>query len=126
MLDVASTTVSITCSTPRETFAPEELEGLAQAILATGGLIQPIVVLELKKYFKYELISGAKEYWASVRASELDPTKGEMANAMILQPEQVAPAKAQRAFLAPTPELTPLQAFKLKQEQELLEFMKNQ
>ncbi|WP_088239661.1 ParB N-terminal domain-containing protein [Calothrix rhizosoleniae] len=74
----------ITCNSPRSLFIDEELEEAAKLILATEGVINPIVVrrTSLKSY---EVIDGAFEYYAAARAREIEPEKGEMIGVFIIE-----------------------------------------
>ncbi|WP_414550420.1 ParB N-terminal domain-containing protein [Anabaena sp. CCY 0017] len=76
----------ITCTQPRSIFSDDELEKAAQSILESEGVINPIVVrrTSLKSY---ELIDGVFEYYAAVRAREIDPRQGEMISVFIIEPE---------------------------------------
>jgi predicted component of type VI protein secretion system len=68
----------------RETFSPEALEEAAQAILVAGGLICPLVV-EREGLQDYKVLDGHFQYWAAVRAREINPRAGEKVNAWILE-----------------------------------------
>ncbi|MDJ0620213.1 MAG: hypothetical protein QNJ63_26330 [Calothrix sp. MO_192.B10] len=74
----------ITCKSPRSLFADEEIEQAAQLILATEGVINPIVVrrTSLKSY---EVADGAFAYYAAARAREIDPKKGEMIGVFVIE-----------------------------------------
>jgi hypothetical protein len=75
----------ISCSQPciwNEDF----LNTAAQSILESKGVINPIVVrrIDLRSY---ELVNGVLEYYAAVRAREIDPGEGEMITVFIVEPE---------------------------------------
>ncbi len=74
----------ITCKSPRSLFADDELEQAANLILATEGVLNPIVVrrTSLKSY---EVVDGIFEYYAAARAREIDPKKGEMIGAFVIE-----------------------------------------
>ena len=70
----------------RSEFAEETIESLAQLILGVEGLINPLV-LRRTSIESFEVISGHLEYYAAVRAREIDLRKGEMINAFVLDEE---------------------------------------
>ncbi|MDJ0678055.1 MAG: DUF655 domain-containing protein [Calothrix sp. MO_167.B42] len=74
----------INCSSPRSQFTDEDIEEAAKLILASEGVINPIVVrrTSLKSY---EVVNGAFEYYAAARAREIDPKTGEMIGVFILE-----------------------------------------
>ncbi|MEG4529008.1 ParB N-terminal domain-containing protein [Microcoleus sp. D2_18a_D3] len=76
----------ITSTVPRSNFAERDLEKLAQLILELGGLINPII-LRRNGMDSYEIVDGDFEYYAAVRAREINPMKGETIGAFILEPE---------------------------------------
>ncbi len=74
----------ITCTFPRSLFADEDIEEAAKLILATEGVLNPIVVrrTSLKSY---EVVDGIFEYYAAARAREIDPKKGEMIGVFVIE-----------------------------------------
>jgi signal recognition particle GTPase len=96
---------SIKSNTPRSNFKVDELETLAQSILASGGLLSPLVLKQTGAE-TYEVLAGDLEYYAAVRAKELDPRKGEMVNAFVVPEEAQSAAIEQAALLSPTPKST--------------------
>lgn len=76
----------ITCSVPRENFSELELEQVAKLSLEASGLINPMV-LRRTSMQSYEVVDGHFEYYAAVKAKELEPMKGEMIPAFLLEPE---------------------------------------
>lgn len=76
--------VSITSKVPRSEFDVEELDQLAKSILASGGLLSPLL-LRQTGIESYEVIAGDLEYYAAARAKELSPREGEMVNAFIVK-----------------------------------------
>lgn len=76
----------ITSSQARSTFSSEVIEQAAKAILDAEGTINPLVVRQLS-FQEFEVIDGHLEYYAAVRAKELDLEKGEMIDAIVVQPE---------------------------------------
>jgi ParB family chromosome partitioning protein len=76
----------ITSAVPRSNFAEPELEKLARLILESGGLINPIIVRR-NGMDAYEIVDGDFEYYAAVRAKEIENLKGETIGAFILEEE---------------------------------------
>jgi hypothetical protein len=76
----------ISSAVSRSEFAEETIESLAQLILGVEGLINPLV-LRRTSIESFEVISGHLEYYAAVRAREIDLRKGEMINAFVLDEE---------------------------------------
>ncbi|MGB7891544.1 MAG: ParB N-terminal domain-containing protein, partial [Microcoleus sp.] len=76
----------ITSTVPRSNFADAELEKLARLILDSGGLINPIIVRR-NGMDAYEIVDGDFEYYAAVRAKEIESLKGETIGAFILEEE---------------------------------------
>lgn len=80
---------TITSKQARSLFPSDVIEEAARAILEAEGMINPIVVRELR-FQEFEVIDGHLEYYAAVRARELDLAKGEMIDAIIIEPENEA------------------------------------
>lgn len=59
----------IKASIPRANFTEAKIEQAADLILASGGVVRPLVVKQTD-IDSYELIDGALEYFAAVRAGE--------------------------------------------------------
>jgi hypothetical protein len=76
----------ITSKVSRANFADRDLEKVAQLILELGGLINPII-LRRNGMDAYEIVDGDFEYYAAVKAREINPLKGETIGAFILEPE---------------------------------------
>ncbi len=76
----------IVSAVPRDNFADRDLEKVAQLILELGGLINPII-LRRNGMDAYEIVDGDFEYYAAVKAREINPLKGETIGAFILEPE---------------------------------------
>ncbi|MBD1813997.1 ParB N-terminal domain-containing protein [Microcoleus vaginatus DQ-U2] len=76
----------ITSAVPRSNFAEADLDKLARLILESGGLINPIIVRR-NGMDAYEIVDGDFEYYAAVRAKEIEPLKGETIGAFILEEE---------------------------------------
>lgn len=76
----------ITSSVARSSFSVEKLEKFAHLILGVEGTINPIL-LRRTSLESYEVVDGHFEYYAALRAREISPLKGEMIQAIILEPE---------------------------------------
>lgn len=77
---------SITSDIPRSNFAETDLENFADIILESGGIIRPLIV-KVTGAESYTVVEGHFEYYASVRAKEKNPRKGEMVNAFVILPK---------------------------------------
>lgn len=88
----------IKASSPRANFTEAKIEQAADLILASGGVVRPLVVKQTD-IDSYELIDGALEYFAAVRAREKDPRRGELVNAFVVSPKQDATIREQLAVL---------------------------
>lgn len=71
-----------------------ELETLAQSILDAGVLLEPLVVLRTGPE-SYELIKGTKNYYAALKAQEINPRAAEMVSAFVVESSSLAVAEAQ-------------------------------
>jgi hypothetical protein len=69
---------------PRSSFAESDLEQLANLILATDGLIRPLILKEIGAE-KYTVIEGHREYYAALAAKEQNSSKAEMVNAFVIR-----------------------------------------
>ncbi len=83
---------------PGTDFDRATVDRLADAILASGGLLKPLV-LHLSGPGGYVVADRHLEYWAAVRAREKDPRAGEMVNAYVVPPESVGAVEAQLEVL---------------------------
>ncbi len=88
----------INSRTARSSFSAEELERLARLIIRVEGTINPII-LKRTSLESYEVVEGHFVYYAAVRAREISPLKGEMIQAIILEPEHEKPLLEQVALL---------------------------
>ena len=88
----------ITSTVPRSSFANDELEKSAQLILEAEGVINPIVIRRTSLE-SYEVVDGDFEYYAAARAKEIDPRKGEMIGAFIIEEGNEEVIKEQVKFL---------------------------
>ncbi len=73
-------------SQPRSVFSETELEKAAQLILAIEGVINPIVLIRTG-VTAYEVVNGHFEYYAALKAKEIDSLRGETINAYIIESE---------------------------------------
>lgn len=76
----------INSSHTRSSLSEERIEKLAKLIIDSEGIISPIIV-KRTSLESYEVVDRHFEYYAAVRARELSPLKGEMIQAIILEPE---------------------------------------
>ncbi|MFW6295662.1 MAG: hypothetical protein ACOC04_00565 [Halothece sp.] len=76
----------ITSSVPRSHFSETDLEKAAKLILEAEGIINPIVLRRVDIQ-SYEVVQGDFEYYAAVKAREMNPRKGEMIGSFILEPD---------------------------------------
>ncbi len=74
--------VSVHTSASRSGFSQDEIEKLARNFLATGGSTKPLIVRR-KNTEEYDVIEGHLEFYAALRAKELDDNF-EMIQAIIL------------------------------------------
>lgn len=79
----------ISSTVARSSFPAEEIEKVANLILEVEGIINPII-LRRTGLESYEVVEGHFEYHAAVRAREISLLKGEMIQAIILEPENEA------------------------------------
>jgi DNA uptake protein ComE-like DNA-binding protein len=77
----------IQVSTTDHNFSQTVIENLADAMLASGGLIKPVILKQVGLQ-SYQLIDGHLEYYAALQAKAKDPRKGEMVNAFVISPDQ--------------------------------------
>jgi hypothetical protein len=93
---------SIKSDLPKSNFVESELEQLADLILATDGLLRPLILQEIKAG-KYQVIEGHREYYAAVIAKEKNIAKAEMVNAFVVGASSQKSAIAQLALLSGSP-----------------------
>ncbi len=101
-------------SLPRTEFSETDLDEAARLLLKIEGVITPPILLQ-SGLDSYKVIEGDFEYYAALRAGEIDPSKGETINAYLVDSEkEVAVYKKQadvfrqRKFL-PQPSQLPSQ-----------------
>ncbi|GAB4371172.1 MAG: hypothetical protein Kow00121_12490 [Elainellaceae cyanobacterium] len=92
---------SITSKIPRSEFEVNDLERFAQSILKSGGLLSPLLLKQTGPEH-YEVLAGDYEYYAAVRAKEINPRAGEMVNAFVISPKHEEAATEQIALLGKT------------------------
>jgi hypothetical protein len=93
---------SIKSDLPKSNFVESELEQLADLILATDGLLRPLILKE-SGTGKYKVIEGHREYYAAVRAKEKNLARAEMVNAFVIDASNQKSAIAQLALLSGSP-----------------------
>ncbi|QTA93488.1 hypothetical protein [Desulfonema magnum] len=103
----------ITSKIPRSNFSEDELTLVAKRILEVEGIINPPVVIETDVR-SYEVVDGDFEYYAAVRAREIDLRRGEMLGVFIISPENEACLRDQVRLLRkqPSSEYAPLESDK--------------
>jgi hypothetical protein len=96
---------SISSTKPKSKFKPAQIEKLADAILATDGLISPLILSQTGSengVGRYTIIEGDLAYYAALRAKEKDLHKAEMVNAFVIPADCQSAAIAQLTLLAQT------------------------
>jgi len=84
----------IHCDKPRRDFSETTLETAARLILASGGIITPLILRRIKDDF-FELVNGYFEYYAAVKACELEPIKGDSIDAYVIEANNQSIMEAQ-------------------------------
>lgn len=97
---------SISSDLPRSSFTEADLEKLADFILATDGLLRPLI-LTASGVEKYTVLDGHREYYAVVKAKEKNSTKAEMVNAFVVGANIQQSAIEQLGLLTEAKLLTP-------------------
>lgn len=99
----------ITSGRDRSAFPDEQINEIARLILRVEGVINPLI-LRRTGLDAYEVVDGDLEYYASVKAREIDPLKGEFLSAFILDSDneeslkkQVQMLRSDVTFAAPQP-----------------------
>jgi hypothetical protein len=93
---------NISSKLPRSSFAEPELDRLADSILATDGLLRPLI-LQASGVEKYIVVEGHREYYAAVKAKEKNLNKAEMVNAFVIDPKLQTSAIEQLKLLQASP-----------------------
>lgn len=101
----------ITSTRDRSAFSEEHINQVARLILKVEGIINPLI-LHRTSLDAYEVVDGDLEYYASVKAREIDPLKGEFISAFILDSDNEESLKKQVQMLRSnvTPDVTPLKS----------------
>lgn len=73
-------------SLPRTEFSEADLDEAARLLLKIEGVITPPILLETG-VDSYKVIEGDFEYYAALRAGEIDPLQGETINAYLVENE---------------------------------------
>ena len=74
---------NISSTLPQSNFDRSDLNRLADLILASDGLLRPLVLTESGTE-QYTVIEGHREYYAALIAKEKDPRRAEMVNAFVI------------------------------------------
>jgi len=74
-------------SLPRTEFSETDLDEAAQLLLKIEGVITPPILLQ-SGLDSYKVIEGDFEYYAALRAGEIDDLKGETINAYLVESEE--------------------------------------
>ncbi|MGD1805719.1 hypothetical protein ACP6PL_09815 [Dapis sp. BLCC M126] len=74
----------ITSNVPPSEFLELDLEQATQLILKAEGTIKPLIVRTIG-WESYEVVDGHCEYYAVVRAKEINPRDGERIGAFIIE-----------------------------------------
>ncbi len=77
----------IQSSLPRSKFSETDLDEAAKLLLKIEGVITPPILLQ-SGLDSYKVIEGHFEYYAALRAEEIDPLKGETINAYLVEDEK--------------------------------------
>ena len=77
----------IQSSLPRSKFSEADLDEAAKLLLKIEGVITPPILLQ-SGLDSYKVIEGHFEYYAALRAEEIDPLKGETINAYLVEDEK--------------------------------------
>ncbi|MBP0009880.1 ParB N-terminal domain-containing protein [Roseofilum sp. Belize Diploria] len=93
---------SIKSKVARSQFSETDLETLAQSIVNSGGLLAPLL-LKRTGAESYEILAGDREYYAAVRAKEINPRAAEMVNAFVVPQKLQEAALEQVSALHPQP-----------------------
>ncbi len=88
----------ITSNVPRSQFSESDLEQAAGLILKAEGTIKPLVVRTIG-WESYEVVDGHFEYYAAVRAKEINPRDGERIGAFIIEGDKAKALEEQVKML---------------------------
>ncbi len=90
---------SINSEIPKTEFDDAQIEALADLILATDGLIRPLILTQTSVNH-YAVVEGHLAYYAAVRAKQKDLRTAEMVNAFVIPESTQKFATAQLTLLA--------------------------
>jgi len=94
----------IQCTFPRQQYSESAIEAGAQLILQLGGVITPLI-LRREGIDCYQLVSGTLEYYAALRAKELDLKQAETINAYIIEENEASILEQIKLFRSEKPQL---------------------
>ena len=95
----------ISSDLPRSNFVESDLAQLANLILATDGLIRPLIIKQ-SGVEKYTVIEGHREYYAALTAKAQNGSKAEMVNAFVISDNIQSSAIEQLQLLSKDPNPT--------------------
>ena len=82
----------VSSSKPRTEFSKTQIDEAARLILEIEGVVMPLILLRTEPGSEsYRIIDGDFEYYAALRAKEIDPRKGGTINAYILESAEEVP-----------------------------------
>jgi len=90
----------------RSDFSESDIERLADAILANGGLLQPLI-LKQTSVESFLVVEGHFEFYGAVRAREKNPRQGEMVNAFVISSSEEQMSLGQIQLLRKLPAASP-------------------
>jgi len=93
-------------SVPESEFPPNEINDLALAILNAGCLLEPLIVRQID-FQSYELISDHRNYYAALKAKELNIHVAEMVSVFVIPDENYEGVLKQIELLSKANELLP-------------------
>ena len=93
-------------SVPKSDFSLDEINDLALAIINSGCLLEPLIVKQLN-FQSYELLSGHRNYYAALKAKEIDIRVAEMVSVFVVSDENYDGVLKQIKLLSKTHELLP-------------------
>lgn len=93
----------IHCAFPRQQYSESAIEAGAQLILQLGGVITPLI-LRREGIDAYQLVAGSLEYYAALRAKELDLAQAETINAYIIEENEASMLEQIKLFRSEQPQ----------------------
>ncbi|MGK7921475.1 MAG: hypothetical protein AB4080_15850 [Trichodesmium sp.] len=79
-------------------FSADQIENMANLILTTGGVVRPIILKKIG-IESWEVVAGDFEYYATVKALEIDPDFSETIRAFTIKEEQEENIRKQQEIL---------------------------